>query len=325
MQQYFKVTNLKEKHNGFRYIDGLNIDTNPFYTTYSNYGLHFTTLEHIHEFYGYGCFLREIHLPIDNPDFKMVQEGNVFRANMIIFGNKYSLYNPDTYTYFGLDILDNINFINMTYETFEELQSVPQKMKILINIQKLNCFGKNLNFIFPDVCKMLNLRKLYLFNNSLESIPSELGYLLNLKVLDLCNNKIKYIPSELGQLFNLEKLNLNNNLLQNIPPEIGQLFKLVELNLRDNQLQYLPSEIGNLYNLKTLDIYNNQLQTLPPEIAKLGKYKEVREQNGQYQFISLNNNFNQNTEINENSSNNMIEMIFSKLNVLGYIFDFFTD
>jgi len=318
-QQYFKVTNLEETHFGFKYTDGLNVDTKSFV---NNYGLHFTTLEYIHEFYEYGCFLREVYLPINNPDFKMVQNGNMFKANMIILGNKYSLYDKDTYTYFDLDILDNNTFINMKWETYEKLQFVPKNMEILLNTQKLNGYGKILHFISPKIGKMLNLRKLYLFNNSLECIPSEIGNLLNLKVLDLCNNKLKYIPPELGQLFNLEKLNLNNNLLQNIPSEIGQLFKLTQLHLRNNQLQYLPPEIGNLYNLKTLDICNNQLQTLPTEIGKLSRYKEIKLINDEYHFIPI-NNYSYITSNDYLNDNEIQQTIYSKLNIFNYIFNFF--
>src|SRR5207244_1313830 len=67
-------------------------------------GFYFTTLEYIPIFYSWGIYLREITLPIDDPDFKMVQDpsGNKWRANKIILGKRYSLLHPDTYEKFSL-------------------------------------------------------------------------------------------------------------------------------------------------------------------------------------------------------------------------------
>jgi len=111
MTTYYKVTNEEECHHGFQYKDGLNVLVEPF-----NYdpkqsccegGLYFTTKEHIHKFYEFGIYIREVFLPTDNKDFKMVQdpEGDKWRANMLIFGKKYDMTNFDHIKY----ILENIN------------------------------------------------------------------------------------------------------------------------------------------------------------------------------------------------------------------------
>ena len=109
--QYYKITNFEENHNGFQYKDGLNILDKPFEEKGScvRNGLYFTTLEHIQKFYCYGVNLREVHLPVDDPEFRMVMDpdGDKYRANKIILGKKYSLFDPETYRIFGLDISQN--------------------------------------------------------------------------------------------------------------------------------------------------------------------------------------------------------------------------
>lgn len=108
---YFKITNINENHNGYQYQDGLNILDKPFDEKGSCAvgGLYFTTINHIHEYYKYGIYLREIHLPTDDPEFKMVEDParQKYRANKIILGAKYSLFDPATYIKFGLDMTKN--------------------------------------------------------------------------------------------------------------------------------------------------------------------------------------------------------------------------
>ena len=113
---YYKVTNKKENHHGFQYVDGLNILIEPFSPTGSCVpgGFYFTTKEHIHKFYNYGINLRLVTLPESDPDFQMVKDpsGDKWRANKIILGKKYSLFDPVTYQELNLDITANKFFID---------------------------------------------------------------------------------------------------------------------------------------------------------------------------------------------------------------------
>jgi len=111
MSRYFKITNRKEIHHDFPYKDGLNILDKPFETEGScvEGGLYFTMIEYLHQYYEYGIYIREIFLPETDPDFQMVRDpnGDKWRANKIILGNRYSLLDPETYNIFGLDIERN--------------------------------------------------------------------------------------------------------------------------------------------------------------------------------------------------------------------------
>ena len=112
MIKYYKITNKNETHYGFEYRDGLNILKEEFNNNKDSScvpgGFYFTTKEFIHEFYGYGIYLREIELPNNDPEFKIVKDpsGNKWRANKIILGNKYSLSDPEIYIKLGIKMMD---------------------------------------------------------------------------------------------------------------------------------------------------------------------------------------------------------------------------
>jgi hypothetical protein len=122
MEQYFKITNKDEVHNGFVYKDGLNILEGRFnentYDSCCPGGFYFTTLKFIHKYYEYGINLRIVYLPMDDLEFKMVKDpsGDKWRANRIILGEKYSLFDPKTYELFGLNIKANIYIVNFASE-----------------------------------------------------------------------------------------------------------------------------------------------------------------------------------------------------------------
>ncbi|BCS82549.1 putative ankyrin repeat protein [Cotonvirus japonicus] len=115
---YFKITNERECHYGYQYQNGLNILKSKFNNNPKNScvpgRLYFSKPKHIHHYFNYGVNLREVYLPINNPDFKMIKdlEGNKYGANMVIFGKKHSLTDPETWEFMinqGLDLYVNNN------------------------------------------------------------------------------------------------------------------------------------------------------------------------------------------------------------------------
>ena len=101
---YFKITNEKENHHGFQYVDGLNVLLDDFNDDPNQScckgGFYFTDAINIFKYLGYGIYLREIILPVTNPNFRMVKVGGYkWRANMIILGKRYELSNIDTLKY----------------------------------------------------------------------------------------------------------------------------------------------------------------------------------------------------------------------------------
>ncbi len=117
LKLYFKITNELECHRGFQYKDGLNILNGEFNGDPKDFcvpgRLYFCEPKNIHHYLHFGIHLREVYLPIDNPDFKMViNRLKIYGANMIILGKKYYLKDLDTWKYMiecGLDIHLNEN------------------------------------------------------------------------------------------------------------------------------------------------------------------------------------------------------------------------
>lgn len=103
---HYKITNEEEKHYGYQYKTGLNIlDGNFDYSgSCCEGGFYFTELKYIHEYYDYGIYIREVILPKSDPDFVMAKNpsGNKWRANKIVLGKRYSLFDPSTYTELGI-------------------------------------------------------------------------------------------------------------------------------------------------------------------------------------------------------------------------------
>lgn len=108
--RFFKVTNQNEIHKGFCYKDGINVDRVAFQPIGSCVpgGLYFTDRDHIHDFFSYGVWLREVTLPSYDPDFKIVQDfegGTKWRANKIILGKRYPLEDPNTFLTLDLPMM----------------------------------------------------------------------------------------------------------------------------------------------------------------------------------------------------------------------------
>ena len=103
--KYYKITNRRENHNGYQYQDGLNLLDKRFQVrgTCVAGGLYFTTLEHIHNFYNYGCWLREVEIP---EEAQLVKDstGDKWRADMIILKKKYPLYSTRVAETFNLKV-----------------------------------------------------------------------------------------------------------------------------------------------------------------------------------------------------------------------------
>nr|AEX63278.1 putative ankyrin repeat protein [Moumouvirus Monve] len=102
---YFKITNKDECHNGFQYKDGLNIlqgefNDNPEESCVSG-RLYFSNQENICKFLDYGIYLREVYLPINDPNFKMIKNpvGDKYAANMITLGKRHDLGDLETWKY----------------------------------------------------------------------------------------------------------------------------------------------------------------------------------------------------------------------------------
>ncbi|AGC01597.1 ankyrin repeat protein [Acanthamoeba polyphaga moumouvirus] len=251
---YFKITNRKECHFGFQYKDGLNIlkeefNDNPDENCVPG-RLYFCKPQDIHHYLDYGIYLREIFLPTNNPDFKMVKNpsGDKYGANMIILGKRYFLSDPDTWKYLysigakidniAIDYIIRKNYLNCLKFLIEEMR---------VNFIDYNCLST------ASRCGNLRIVK-YLINfkhenesiiNAMESATNN-GYLEVIKYLlshFYDNNKaFKYLCEDLF-LTSCTKYNL----------EIVKYFVSLGVNIKiDDYGLILASKNGNLEIVKYL-------------------------------------------------------------------------
>lgn len=99
---YFKVTNENECHHNFQYQDGLNVDTKPFnkYGSCCEGGLYFSDKANIHKFYHFGVWIRKVTFPVN--DTYIVKDDSKWRANKLIMGPRFSMFEESTYSKFGI-------------------------------------------------------------------------------------------------------------------------------------------------------------------------------------------------------------------------------
>ena len=171
--KYYKVLNEKRNHHGFQYKDGLNVLIEPFNDTNKSCcsgGFYYTTKEHIHKFYNYGCYLYEIHLPTENKDFKMIKDEDKFRSNMIILGKYYDLTKIENIMYIVSNINNDTRFfiaiasLNGKIDIIEWLWSQRTEYKFIYN-----------SGVMLDASKNGHIKILDWFKNMIENSPPEIS------------------------------------------------------------------------------------------------------------------------------------------------------
>jgi len=108
---YYKVTNAKEVHHNFQYKDGLNIlkqkfNNNPKSSCVRG-GFYFIDENNILEFLLYGCWVREVSIPI-NAKVILDPNGDKWRTNKIILGRKYTI--PEFLDFYFDNLFDKEKF-----------------------------------------------------------------------------------------------------------------------------------------------------------------------------------------------------------------------
>jgi len=90
---FYKITNKNELHNGFQYVDGLNIDTIPFCTAEcAAGGLYFANKANIFHFFNFGMNIRTVQIP---DDAQVSIEDYKFKSSKIILLNKSLISDSD--------------------------------------------------------------------------------------------------------------------------------------------------------------------------------------------------------------------------------------
>ncbi|MFX1533705.1 MAG: leucine-rich repeat domain-containing protein [Promethearchaeota archaeon] len=173
--------------------------------------------------------------------------------------------------FFGF-IAENNHVISLGLPN-QGLDSLPESLGSLDNLQELWLYGNQLNSLPESFGLLKNLKDLYLSSNQLQSLPKSFGNLKKLDFLDLSHNQLSDLPEPICQLTNLQTLSLSANQLKSLPEKFGRLRNLKELFLRENQLRSLPESFGQLTLLFELDLSKNRLNFIPESFSNLSKLR----------------------------------------------------
>lgn len=168
----------------------------------------------------------------------------------------------------------------------------------ILSLNYLNIHDTKLETIPDDIKLLTNLQTLVLHSNQLNQVPAVIGDLDKLKLLDLSFNNLKEIPESFSELNQLTSLNVSSNQLESFPkfatnaklqvinlannklvdfPNIchPDMVALADLKLQLNQIAEISPDVKNLTSLKSLDLTANKLTTIPKELADCNKLKEI--------------------------------------------------
>jgi hypothetical protein len=100
-KEYFKIFKESDKHHGFQYHDGVNVDDEFNEKPNCGNGMFFTTRENIHIFYEYGTYIRKV-IPLG----KVVKVGSdKFKTNKLELKKRYWLGDLETYSKLNIPML----------------------------------------------------------------------------------------------------------------------------------------------------------------------------------------------------------------------------
>jgi len=77
---------------------------------------------------------------------------------------------------------------------------IPRQKYELINLEKLNLNGTDLNYVIEEICYLKNLSFLDLSNNNLKFLPNQIGNLKKLTFLSIVGNRITKLPKSIVEL-----------------------------------------------------------------------------------------------------------------------------
>ncbi|BAZ27731.1 Miro domain-containing protein [Cylindrospermum sp. NIES-4074] len=151
-----------------------------------------------------------------------------------------------------------------------------------LNLQSLELYLSEINYLPAGICQLNNLQSLYINIPGLECLPPEISNLSNLKSLTLESiGKLKDLPAEFSELDALEELSVQYCGFLEVPQPIFELKNLKNLDIHmssymDRRSHFLiSSRIGNLHQLQKLKISGSFIYALPDEISNLSALEEL--------------------------------------------------
>jgi len=139
-------------------------------------------------------------------------------------------------------------------KTTNQHNEIKSKIQLTKKTNILHLSNLNLDFIFPEVFKLVNLIRLDLSFNSLVQVSPLIGNLINLRTLWLNDNPLRELPIELCNCKKLAELDLKNTFIITLPRELAELAHLTFLNLQNCPLK---DSLVNAYQTGMVTIHKS--------------------------------------------------------------------
>ncbi len=153
-KKFYKIINEYEIHYGFKYKDGLNIDTNIFNPTneYGKGGLYFTDLNNIIYYFKCGIYIREVILP-DDAQIYVCFPNNYKADKFILKSSKLIAYFDEWNNYeFYINAVDKLGESIFLYLRDEKLTDTICKLAVQQNGLALKYI--KYKYKTEDICKL---------------------------------------------------------------------------------------------------------------------------------------------------------------------------
>ena len=152
---------------------------------------------------------------------------------------------------------------------YNDLESVPESVWELANLEELGLNSNKLKTLSPAIAKLTKLRRLWIGRNPFEGFPEAVCKLEQLEALLVGGCQLSVLPSSFASLRNLLELRLGNIAFEQFPEVICELRRLRTMWLNDNKLSSLPQSFANLRELRELDISKNRFKEFPQVVCEL--------------------------------------------------------
>lgn len=155
------------------------------------------------------------------------------------------------------------------YCNHNNLESVPESVWELADMEALGFNSNKLKTISPAISNLTKLRYLLIDDNPIEDFPEAVCQLEQLERLFANNCKMSVIPASSASLRHLQELQISNNAFAEFPEVVYELKRLRILRMNGNKLSSLPPSFTKFRQLRVLSIADNCFDEFPLVLCEL--------------------------------------------------------
>ena len=168
----------------------------------------------------------------------------------------------------------------------DKIQNLPETLKDLSNLKKLNVSGCRLRGFPKVLCKLKTLKILdFSRNHQIQNLPQALEGLKNLETLNVSGCGIIEFSQVLGELQFLQKLDISRNPVTKLPGEIERCKCLQQLNISESKIKEFPTFLFKMKNLSIVAAFGTHIEVLEEDFVKFWSQRPDIYTEGRFQKV----------------------------------------